>query len=133
LTDNLLTGSGTSAADLWIFEIGPDIEGTLVDLSKDGLNWFKVGAIGGSTYGIDLDEFGFGVDDHFSYVRLTDSAGDGATSGATVGADIDAIGAISTIPNTAVPEPTSWAMMIGGFAAIGMGLRRRQRTQLSFG
>lgn len=27
-----------------------------------------------------------------------------------------------------VPEPTSWAMMLGGFGLVGGGLRRRQRT-----
>jgi hypothetical protein len=30
-----------------------------------------------------------------------------------------------------VPEPASWAMFIGGFGAVGAGLRRR-RTRLSF-
>ena len=31
----------------------------------------------------------------------------------------------------AVPEPASWALFIGGFGAIGFGLRRR-RTSISF-
>jgi len=31
-----------------------------------------------------------------------------------------------------VPEPTSWAMMVGGFAAIGGALRSRRRTTASF-
>ena len=39
--------------------------------------------------------------------------------------------------NTAVlpsaPEPASWAMMIVGFGAIGLGRRRRTRTAVSFG
>ena len=29
-------------------------------------------------------------------------------------------------PAAAVPEPSAWAMMIGGFGAIGLGLRRRR-------
>jgi len=33
----------------------------------------------------------------------------------------------------AVPEPASWAMMVGGFALAGLALRRRQRTALHFG
>jgi hypothetical protein len=28
----------------------------------------------------------------------------------------------------AIPEPASWAMMIGGFAAVGLGLRRKARA-----
>jgi hypothetical protein len=32
-----------------------------------------------------------------------------------------------------VPEPATWAMMLTGFGLIGTALRRRQRTQISFG
>ena len=35
------------------------------------------------------------------------------------------------IAAAAVPEPASWALFIGGFGAIGFGLRRR-RTSISF-
>lgn len=30
-------------------------------------------------------------------------------------------------PNAAVPEPQIWALLVGGFAAVGAGLRRRRR------
>jgi hypothetical protein len=33
---------------------------------------------------------------------------------------------------TGVPEPSTWAMMLVGFAAIGAGLRRRQNTSVRF-
>ncbi len=33
---------------------------------------------------------------------------------------------------TAVPEPAAWAMMIGGFGAIGVAARRRRRTTVAF-
>ncbi len=33
--------------------------------------------------------------------------------------------------DSAVPEPTSWAMMLTGFGAAGVALRRRRRTELS--
>jgi hypothetical protein len=33
----------------------------------------------------------------------------------------------------AVPEPATWAMMVGGFGAVGAAMRRRQRTKVSFG
>ncbi len=127
-TDNVLTGSGNSDDDLWIFEIGPDVEDTLVDVSVDGLTWQSVGFVTGSTRGIDIDAFGFDQSYAFTYVRLIDVYGEGATGmGGTVGADIDAVGAISTrsviIPG--VPEPGTWAMMLAGFGLTGFAARRR--------
>lgn len=95
--DNFLTGSGNSSPDLWVFEIGPDVEDTFVEVSKDGSTFFSVGKIGGATSGVDLDAFGYGLEDMFSYVRLTDDPNEGNTTGISVGADIDSIGAISTI------------------------------------
>src|SRR3546814_10962419 len=95
-TDNLLTGSDSDADDLWIFEVGPDVEGTVIDISTNGVDWLSVGSIGGSTRGVDIDAFGFGAGSAFSYVRLTDIPGNGGTSGATVGADNTAGGAICT-------------------------------------
>jgi hypothetical protein len=79
--DNRLTGSGSSAHDLWIFEVGPDIEDTYVDISKDGIAWFPVGKVFGSTYGIDIDAFGFGMADQFAFVRLTDDPNEEAHRG----------------------------------------------------
>ena len=127
--DNVLTGSGTSADDLWIFEIGPDVEDTTVDVSTDGINWLSVGGVTGSTRGIDLDAFGFGTSSAFSFVRLIDVANEGDTGGASVGADIDAVGAISTRAVTpGVPEPGTWALMILGFGMAGAGVRARRKA-----
>jgi len=123
-TDNLLTGSDSDADDLWIFEVGPDVEGTVIDISTNGVDWLSVGSIGGSTRGVDIDAFGFGAGSAFSYVRLTDIPGNGGTSGATVGADIDAVGAISTRLAPSVPEPATWAMLIAGFGLTGAAMRR---------
>lgn len=123
-TDNLLTGSDDDGLDLWIFEVGPDVEDTLVDVSTDGINWNPVGSVFGSTSGIDLDAYGFGSGSMFSYVRLTDVITEGATSGASVGADIDAVGAISTVA-VQVSEPGTLALMLLGFAGLA-GMRRRQ-------
>ena len=111
--DNRLTGSGNANDDLWIFEIGGDVEDTFVAVSKDGVTLTAVGKVFGSTSGIDLDEFGFGVADQFRFVRLTDDGSEGQQSGLTVGADIDAVGAISTVI-TPVPEPETWAMLVLG-------------------
>jgi hypothetical protein len=32
---------------------------------------------------------------------------------------------------SAVPEPATWAMMIGGFAAVGVAIRRRRSTSIA--
>ena len=122
-TDNVLTGSDSTALDLWIFEVGPDIEDTFVDVSSDGLTWFPVGKVFGSTAGIDLDAFGFGTGSSFAFVRLTDDGDEGDQSGASVGADIDAVGAIAT---RAVPEPGSLLLVAAGCA--GLAASRRSRS-----
>ena len=124
-TNNSLTGSGNSNQDLWIFEIGPDVEDTFVEISKDGSNWFSVGAVTGATRGVDIDAFGFGTSDFFSFVRLTDNIALDATSGTTVGADIDAVGAIASAPPVGtVPEPAMLLLVATAFAA---GAFRRRK------
>ncbi|MBB6124472.1 PEPxxWA-CTERM sorting domain-containing protein [Sphingobium subterraneum] len=39
------------------------------------------------------------------------------------------LGGIST---AAVPEPTTWAMMLAGFGAMGVAMRRRRKVAVSF-
>lgn len=123
--DNLLTGSGNASPDLWIFEVGPDIEDTFVEISTDGVIWHSVGKVFGTTAGVDIDAFGFGVGSAFAYVRLTDDPNEGANSGATVGADIDAIGAISTVVVNQTPEPGS--LLLAGLALTALSRLRRRR------
>jgi len=119
--DNVLTGSDSSAFDLWIFEAGPDVEDTFVEISTDGVAWTSVGKVFGSTAGIDIDAFGFGTSSAFSWVRLTDDTNEGDQSGGSVGADIDAVGAIST---QVIPEPGTLALVAAGALALA-GRRRR--------
>ena len=123
-TDNVLTGSGSSAFDLWVFEIGPDVEDTFVAVSEDGVVWLEVGKVSGGTRGIDLDFYGYGISSEFAYVRLIDDPAEGATSGATAGADIDAVGAISTRILT-VDVPSTAALL--PLALLGLVLTNRRR------
>ena len=108
-TDNSLTGSGDSARDLHVFEIGPDVEDTFVDISKDGVDWFAIGKVLGSTASIDIDRFGFGPTDFFYFVRLTDDPNEGDITGIQVGADIDAVGAITSGPPPTITTTTTTA------------------------
>jgi hypothetical protein len=121
--DNRLTGSGSSAADLWIFEIGPQVEDMFVDISMDSVIWHDVGMVGGSTAGVDIDAYGFGPLHRFAYVRLTDDPNADATTGTTVGADIDAVGAISSV--AVIPEPQTYALLLAGLGLLGFAARRR--------
>lgn len=117
--DNVLTGSDSPDLDLWIFEVGPDVEDTFVEVSVDGESWSFVGKVFGSTAGIDLDAFGFGTTSLFSWVRLTDDGDEGNQRGPAVGADIDAVGAIRTLPVTPpVPEPGTALLLALGTAML---------------
>ena len=125
--DNKLTGSGSTVRDLHIFEVGPDVEDTFVDISKDGLTWYSIGKVFGATSSIDIDAFGWGINDLFEYVRLTDDTTEGQQSGATTGADIDAVGAISTVstpPPNRVPEPSALILALTAIAGL-TAVRRR--------
>src|SRR5262249_41071807 len=99
--DNRLTGSGDGTPDLWVFEVG-SIEDMFVAISKDGVDFFDPGKVSGSTQGIDIDAFGFGPTDRFRFVRVTDDPSQGPPPDGTAGADIDAVGAISSVPPPAL-------------------------------
>ncbi len=96
--DNALIADGTPDLDLWIFEVGSDVERTVVEISEDGISWVPAGSVEGTTSGIDLDAEGVSVGIPYFFVRLTDDPNEGGQSGSSVGADIDAVGAIAAIP-----------------------------------
>ena len=50
--------------------------------------------------------------------RIRGSAGDGFYG----------VGEVQFFNNSAVPEPSSWALMIGGFGLLGATLRRTRRS-----
>jgi hypothetical protein len=121
-TDNLLTGSGNSQDDLYVFLAGPG-DDTFVDISSDGINWAAVGIIN-SDSGVDIDAFGHGIGSTFSYVRFTDAPG-GQPDGSTVGLDIDAVGAISTVAQVAtVPLPGALWLFASSLISLTIGGRR---------
>jgi hypothetical protein len=46
--------------------------------------------------------------------------------------EVDNLAVSSLLPG-AVPEPASWAMMVGGFGLLGSTMRNRRRVNVSFG
>lgn len=91
-TDNALTD--IEGPDLYIFEVGSEIEPTQLEISKDGSNWIKVGEINGGRAEIDIKDF-VQPGEIFYYVKLTDLKG--GCKGNWPGADIDAIAAIGSV------------------------------------
>lgn len=90
-TDNaIIDGEGT---DLYIFEVGADVEPTRVSLSNDGKTWVKIGQIAGGKTGIDLADYNL-KGASFRFVRLQDTGK--FCGGKWPGADIDAVGAIGS-------------------------------------
>lgn len=89
--DNVLVD--VDGPDLYVFEIGHDVEPTEISISKDGDNWINIGKVSGGTAEIDITSY-VNSGDIFKYVRLTDIKS--ACSGGYPGADIDAIGAIGS-------------------------------------
>ncbi|MEM1055598.1 MAG: hypothetical protein AAGI52_08720 [Bacteroidota bacterium] len=79
--------------DIAIFEIGPDVEATTVEISVDGQDYILLGRVEGSSATLDIAGRG-PRDARFRFVRLTDDPNQGGSGGATPGADIDAVGAI---------------------------------------
>ena len=84
--DNALTN--VNGPDLYIFEIGK-IEPTDLEISKDGIDWIKVGKIDGGVAAVDIGPF-VKNGELFYYVRLKDLKEESALPGA----DVDAIAAI---------------------------------------
>lgn len=74
--------------DIYVFEVGDQVEDTMVEVSDDLTIWYSVGTVSGSTAGLDLNGK-VPAGSSFHYVRLTDMKKYSGTR--WPGADIDAI------------------------------------------
>ncbi|MCE5278693.1 MAG: PEP-CTERM sorting domain-containing protein [Planctomycetaceae bacterium] len=131
--DNALTGSGTASADLYVFEVGPVVEASFVWISTNNVDWLYAGRIAGSTRGIDIDPVlaaaSLATTTMFQYVAIQDDRFDYPAAGMYgfyAGADIDAIGAISSVPVVPVPEPATLALLTLGGALVLFNRRNRK-------
>jgi outer membrane protein OmpA-like peptidoglycan-associated protein len=77
--------------DLYVFEVGKDIEPTDLEISIDGREWVHVGRISGATAAVDIAGAAR-PGEIYHYVRLTDLKE--FCEGYFPGAEIDAVGAI---------------------------------------
>jgi OOP family OmpA-OmpF porin len=102
-TDNvLIDGDGM---DLAIFEIGPEVEPILIAVSEDGEDWtIEVGRVEGATCAVDIAPF-VEPGQRFRFVRLTDAKAGKSNDSEWPGADINAVGAINTLP--VLPDETN--------------------------
>lgn len=116
--DNALTD--IEGPDLYIFEVGAEIEKTQLEISKNGVNWLNVGEINGGQAEVDIQNF-VQPGEVFYYVRLTDlKTGCG---GHWPGADIDAIAALGsvvqvTLSSSVLFDVGSYVLKPGALAAI---------------
>jgi OOP family OmpA-OmpF porin len=95
-TDNVLVdGDGL---DLAIYEIGPEVEPLLLAISEDGEDWtIGVGRVEGATCAVDIAPF-VETGQRFRFVKLTDAKAGKSNDSEWPGADINAVGAINTLP-----------------------------------
>ena len=94
-TQEIFDGDGI---DLYVFEVGENVEDTKVEVSPDLVTWYDAGVAAGRTAGVDFQgtiPSGTGM----RYVRLTDLRSH--ANGTWPGADIDAVcGIHSRAPST---------------------------------
>lgn len=90
-TDNALVD--VPGPDLFVFEVGPLVEGMSLAISEDGEQWIDIGDIGGGRAEVDIAPF-IQPGQDFRFVRLTDDGIDCGTRFA--GADIDSVAAMGS-------------------------------------
>jgi hypothetical protein len=93
---------------------GPDFQTSGGPFASIDFNGLGARSVFGSTI---FDAF-------FAQTTKNNPAGEAGTAAFQVGT--------VRVPNTAVPEPATWAMMLGGFGLIGAATRRRSRTKVTY-
>lgn len=94
--------------DLYVFEIGPNVERTFVEISEDGVAWLAAGRAEGSLSSVDIAPY-VKPGQAFRYVRLTDDPAQGDRRGRSPGADIDAVGAIGSASRVSLSSEVLFA------------------------
>lgn len=119
-------GTGTLAYD---FDGGPADYGSVTSGVNMGGNSFDITAIVNAALAANEDW----LDLHFQATNGGDCCLYTYTN-ADFGGNADSANLRLTIDGSgAVPEPASWALMLGGFGMIGGAMRSRKRTAVSFG
>lgn len=106
--DNVLIDA--EGDDLVIFEVGPAVEPTNVWISEDGMKWIEIGAASGAKSTLDIAKF-VRPEQKYRFVKLIDAKGGRSNDSEQAGADIDAVGAINSLPVAGAPSRaviTSW-------------------------
>jgi len=124
---HVVAASGTVSFD-WVF----DATG---DSCCSGLNFYVNGNLANLTGGYFGNSYNFSSDYVTGSYSVAVNAGDTITFGA-FSADGCCGPSINTITNFqapgGVPEPASWAMMVGGFGLVGGAMRSRRKTAVRF-
>ena len=125
-TDNLISNSGDNQNDVYVFEVGPAVESTLISLRPfdaftetqlinngipdlDGDGYYFISGIGGATASLDIDAVLPGYPSgtlYFDAIELMDLDDIPCTAN-TPGADIDAVCAIYSVDCNGVQNGTA--------------------------
>lgn len=89
-----------------------------IDVLLNGASIFNVTGVGGGQTGWVQQTVNFSL------------AAGGTLSFAATGASDSLGGYLEDVELSVVPEPATWAMMLGGFGLLGAALRRRSATRL---
>lgn len=135
-TGSVLDGAGV---DLIVYDNFGLSEGLQVEGSTDGVAYTLIGNIASDfssvcdstapcASGLDLAGSGLAF---ASFFRLTAIPG-GCVSNYPECYDLDTLEAVNFQVSGAIPEPATWALMIGGFGMTGAALRRRRSPRVTF-
>jgi hypothetical protein len=103
-------------------DISSLIGATTVNLTNKYINFTSV-LFNGESY----DVLSKGKNQVFTFDGDLKNTNTITISGNVIGAAASYSGTVEFVPTAAVPEPASWALMIGGFGLLGGALRRQYR------